>query len=319
MKSHHLYLGLVLLLTGGFFIFLNWPDGDDPTNDIARLYSKIEALETELNLLEKRLDSEILAAELGEGMTGEIGVEQAMKLLGSSDPIAQYRGGRMLRSYGDEAVEPLAETIRRGENTTGAAVVLTSLSGDKALNAIRELTQELLHRGDERAVAVLLGELARRRDHHSAALFRQALQADADAVQLTAVSGVRRLSDCESLGKLIGLYHEAGQLLRRELHRTIHGLAASDPDEFERVVVELEPEARFEIVKLMLAQPGRSQRRILRTLADKDPDPRVVAGANRALELIRQRDEKTAYHATEEPLEPRDVDALSDLLDRIQR
>ena len=71
----------------------------------------------------------------------------------------------------------------------------------------------------------------------------------------------------------------------------------------------------------MLAQPGRAQRRILRTLAEEDSDPRVIAGAKRALELIRKRDETAAHPAPDESQEPRDVDveALSELLESIQR
>ncbi len=289
-------------------------------NGESDLSRKISALEEQVNSLRDRLDAELVFDYPADDADDGDRMERALKMLEASDPVAQYRAGRALRGYGDEAIEPLAEIIREGEAGRAHVLVLASISGERAVESIRTLASELLsENGDSGSISMLLGELARRRDEQAAGVFRKGLGADSDSIQLAAVTGIRRLGDVKALNRLVQARKEARSLLVREIDKAVNGLLISDPGKFRDESANLEPQNRFQLVRLLLAHPGREQRRLLSEWAENDPDMRVKAGARRALELIGRQDEATAENVSaREPATDEDVEAIEELLNRLR-
>lgn len=270
----------------------------DTQRDLKKLRDEVAGLRQEI------AQSQFAAAKLPAG--GENQLQKTVQALGSRNLLVQYEAGLLLRQYGDEAVPPLCQVVQGNDSRarTAALAVLGAMSGAAAAQAVRQTATAMLadREANSPALAAMLGLLARRKDGEALPVFRQALAHRSPEVRAAGISGLRVLRDTASLPLLVEHLGGEPPLVQAEVERCLMELVQADSARVLEELEKLPPKSRFELVKLLLRHDGEASRRLMDQLS-RDRDPRVAAGAKRAIELLGQALHPVAGQAPASPLD----------------
>lgn len=219
----------------------------------------------------------------------------ALDRLGSRDIVKRYQAGLTVREFGDEAVPALLELAEGGDarSRESALLLLAQLDAKPVLPDLRELAGKALMPDRETVsgeplgdseTAALLAILARHADAESLPLFQAGLAADAESVRGAAVLGARRLSAPALVPALAARLGKERHALAQQIEQTLCQTCRAQPTAFREQLATLPPKTRYEVGRVMSADPSASTRETLRELSH-DPDQRVAIGAARFLAL----------------------------------